>query len=86
MNHLDVPVPLQLLFADVLRGPSLRVALTAPGAPALHAEVARVQTASVAWAREFGLIDASQVELRAGAVDADAEVVLAQPQHRGNAR
>ena len=62
MNHLNVPVPLQLLFADLLRGPSLRVALAAPGAPALHAEVARVQTASVAWACEFGLIDASQVE------------------------
>ncbi len=56
MNHVDVPVTLQLLFADLHRGPRVQVALVGPGTPAVHAEVERVQAASVAWARGFGLV------------------------------
>lgn len=62
MNHVDVPVTLQLLFADLHRGPRVQVALVGPGTPAVHAEVERVQAASLAWARAFGLVEPSQVE------------------------
>lgn len=62
MNHVDVPVTLQLLFADLHRAARVRVVLAQPGGSGLHAEVERVQAASVAWARGCGLVAAAQVE------------------------